>query len=94
MQCAAVQTLNKAKQIKKKKHLDDQFFFFFSLFTCWQSSCMLIRQHWALAQPVTASVLILSLDTSGSSPSYFLEANQPDPYSLVGGKQIVSIHYL
>jgi len=55
---------------------------------------MLIRQHWALAQPVTASVLILSLDTSGSSPSYFLEANQPDPYSLVGGKQIVSIHYL
>lgn len=55
---------------------------------------MLIRQHWALAQPVTASVLILSLDTSGSSPSYFLEANQPDPYSLGGGKQIVSIHYL
>lgn len=68
--------------------------FFFFLFTCWQSSCMLIRQHWALAQPVTASVLILSLDTSGSSPSYFLEANQPDPYSLGGGKQIVSIHYL
>lgn len=62
--------------------------FFFFLFTFCQSSCMLIRQCWALAQPVTASLLILSLDTAGSIPSYLLESNQPDSYSLVGGSRL------
>lgn len=34
----------------------------FFLLKSWQASCMLIRQHWALAQPVTVSVLIQILD--------------------------------
>lgn len=45
----------------------------FFLLTSWQASCMLIRQHWALAQPVTVSVLIQILDTPCSISGCLLD---------------------